>query len=213
MRLFLSSSGLSAAPDELSGLVRPHGRVAVSLNARDNLPGCDALRPVWLDEQAAALAALGFAVHELDFRDHDGEPAALLEALSGVDLVWVAGGNAFVLREAMRRSGFDDALADLLAQDSIAYSGYSAGACVAGPTLRGIDLVDDVDAVSVPVWAGLELVDFSVAPHYRSEHPESAAIDRVVAYLEASKLPYRTLRDGQALVVRDGQVRLVGQGT
>jgi len=45
------------------------------------------------------------------------------------------------------------------------------------------------------------LVDFSIAPHYRSEHPESAAIEGVITYFEAHHMPYKVLRDGEVLIV------------
>jgi len=76
--------------------------------------------------------------------------------------------------------------------------------------LRGIHLVDDADAVDPTPWSGLGLVEFSIAPHYRSDHSESEAIDRVVAYFEEHALPYRALGDGHALVVEDSVTRLVG---
>ena len=78
-----------------------------------------------------------------------------------------------------------------------------------GPTLRGLELVDEIGAVPEPVWDGLGFVDFSIAPHYRSDHPEADAIERVVEYFRTNGMPYRTLQDGQAIIVRDGSVRTV----
>lgn len=45
-------------------------------------------------------------------------------------------------------------------------------------TLRGIELVDDPSKVyevygTSITWEGLGLIDYSIAPHYRSNHPES----------------------------------------
>ena len=53
-------------------------------------------------------------------------------------------------------------------------------------------------------------VPFAIAVHYKSDHPESASVDREIAFYEASGIPYRTLRDGEALVVRDGHHEVVG---
>lgn len=75
--------------------------------------------------------------------------------------------------------------------------------------LRGLELVDEIGAVPEPVWDGLGFVDFSIAPHYRSDHPEADAIERVVEYFRTNGMPYRTLQDGQAIVVRDGSMRTV----
>jgi dipeptidase E len=115
----------------------------------------------------------------------------------------------FVLREAIRRSGLEDFIGEQLHSEALAYGGYSAGACVAGPTLRGLEMVDDATAVNEPIWRGLGLVDCSIVPHYRSDHPESESIEEVVEYFEAARIPYRPLRDGQALVVNGGTSRVV----
>lgn len=124
-------------------------------------------------------------------------------------MVWANGGNAFTLLAAMKQSGFVEALRTLLDEDTIAYGGHSAGAIVATPTLRGIELVDSAEpAGALPIgypptiyWDGMSLVSYSLAPHYRSAHPESAAIEVVVQYFEDHAIPYRVLRDGEAIVI------------
>jgi dipeptidase E len=80
---------------------------------------------------------------------------------------------------------------------------------VCAPTLHGLELVDDVNAVHSPMWDGLGLIDFSLAPQYRAPHPEAAAIDRVVTYFCAHEMPYRTIGDGEALIVRDAALSLL----
>ena len=61
-------------------------------------------------------------------RAHFGDAQSLKTRLSAYDLVWVMGGNSFVLRRAMRSSGFDTLIRELLEADTIAYGGYAAGA-------------------------------------------------------------------------------------
>jgi dipeptidase E len=103
----------------------------------------------------------------------------------------------------MRQSGFD-----LIQDGALVYGGFSAGAVVATPTLKGIELVDDPHEIPdgyepEVIWEGLGLYDAAIAPHYKSDHPESAAIDRVVAYFERNNLPYKPLHDGEAIVVKE----------
>ena len=50
------------------------------------------------------------------------------------------------------------------------------------------------------VWAGLRLTSFTIVPHFRSNHPDSAASEKVVNYLKARRLPYRALSDGEVVV-------------
>ena len=123
-------------------------------------------------------------------------------------MLWVRGGNVFVLRYALHRSGGDAIAAGALAADTLVYAGYSAGPCVLAPSLRGLDAVDDPAAVAVtygdePIWEGLGLLDYSIVPHYRSpDHPESAACDGVAAGYRAAGIAHRALRDGEALVIQ-----------
>jgi dipeptidase E len=134
--------------------------------------------------------------------------------LSELALTWLRGGNVFMLRYALHRSGGDAVFRDLLAEDALVYAGYSAGACILSPSLRGLEAVDDADAVTrlygaEPVWDGLALLDEAFVPHYRSPgHPETAAIEGVVARYRAEGTAYRTLHDGQALVV-NGTDRII----
>lgn len=87
------------------------------------------------------------------------------------------------------------------------YASYSAGACVLGPALRGIDLVDPPEQSAdgyeqEVIWEGLGLLPFCIAPHFDSDHPESPLIEEVIDYFEVHRIPYRALRDGEAIVVR-----------
>lgn len=205
MRLYLSSYRLGNHPEklvELSG----QGRVAIVGNALDFIPD-DARQKYEAEvyDPRAEFDALGMRTQDLDLRLYFGNPQGLRNALRGIDLVWVLGGNAFLLMRALRRSGFPEIIREMLVADTISYGGFSAGAVVATPTLRGIELMDDpyqlADGYPKEVdWEGMGLVDFSIVPHYRSEHPEAPAAGKAVAYMEANDLPYRALSDGEVFV-------------
>jgi dipeptidase E len=187
---------------DLTELAGAGARVAVTANAFDRAG--DRPRKSWVEQELRALAAAGLSPFELDLRDYCSQPDGLRRALAAVDMVWATGGNAFVLRDAISRSGLDSLLSECLRDDSLAYGGFSAGACVCAPTLRGIELMDDPRKVRNPVWDGLGLVDFSIVPHYGTADAQGKSADRVVAYFRAHGMSYRTLRDGQAIIVRDG---------
>jgi len=127
--------------------------------------------------------------------------------------VWVRGGNTFVLRAQLARSGGDAVLGALIRNGRLAYAGYSAGACVMSPSLIGIDSADDPDEVAPtcgvePRWDGLGFVDFSIVPHCASSadgsadttNPGSEAA-RMVEACHAAGVRYRMLTDDQAIVV------------
>lgn len=112
----------------------------------------------------------------------------------------------FVLLRAMKYSGFNIAVPQILNEGSLVYAGYSAGVVVATPSLRGIELMDD--QYTVPegyddeiVWEGMDLVKYSIVPHYRSDHPESEDAEKCVKYFSENNLPHKTLCDGDVIVV------------
>ena len=205
MKLYLSSYQLGNETDKLTEMVGRDKRAAVILNAIDALD--DAGRQERLDREMAALQDLDFQPEEIDLRRYFDAPGALEAKLCNFGLLWIRGGNSFVLRKAMARSGFDGMVRGLLDQ-GIVYAGYSAASCVAGPTLRGVERCDDPYVVprgypAETVWDGLGLIDYAVAPHYKSDHPESTMIDDVVKSYVKNKVPYKTLRDGEVIIVND----------
>ncbi len=216
MRLFLSSYRFGEAADRLVALLRGGRRVCVISNALDFIPAAaraDYAARVY--DQIQALAELGLEAEDLDLRDHAGG-AGLRGRLETADLVWVTGGNAFILMRAMARSGFGPLIRELLARDRIVYGGYSAGAVAASPSLRGIELMDPPDEVPDGYdpeveWEGLRLIDFAIVPHFRSDHGEAEAAEALVRRFEAEGTPFRALRDGEALIADGGPARLAGR--
>lgn len=215
MRLYLSSYRLGASAFRLKKLLNGGRRAAVIQNALDFIPA-EARRAyaASIYDPRDELADWGIEAEELDLRDYFGQPHALKQALSGIDLVWAVGGNAFLLRRAMRQSGFDRIIAELLRDDAIVYGGFSAGAVVATPSLRGIDLMDDPQQLAADydeaiLWEGLDLVDFSIVPHYRSAHDEAEAAEKAVSFLEEADIPFQPLRDGEVIVVEGRNVTLL----
>ena len=146
MRLYLSSFRLGDHPEHLAALVGESGRRAVVIaNALDDAPA--GVRRLGVEDELADLAGLGFDAVELDLRDYFGHQQRLRRDLGGFCLAWLRGGNVFMLRYALFRSGGDVIFRDLLAADTLVYAGYSAGACVLSPSLRGLEAVDDAAAV------------------------------------------------------------------
>lgn len=204
MRLFLSSYKLGNKPDELPALVGDNKRTAIIMNSQDaKTPESRAER---LQQEIDALAALGLKPEELDLRQYFGKSAELKELIKSFGLVWVRGGNVFILRKAFKQSGFDAIITDLLKNDQIAYGGYSAGVCVLAPSLQGIELVDPKDEIAEGydtevVWDGLGILGYAVAPHYKSDHPESDDINKCVEYFADNHVLFKTLRDGESIVI------------
>ncbi len=203
------------------------GRVGVIAAAADAWPPTARASAVVSD--VMPLTRLGFAPEEVDLRDYiesDGHANAnaLEERLTEFDMLWVRGGNTFVLRAQMARSGADHVIRKLLRNDSLVYAGYSAGACVMAPTLHGLDSCDDPTEVVAtcgmnPLWDGLGVVSFAIVPHHPPAEPpvagssalleDAAGVRRTVDALRLAGIEYRTLTDDQAIVVNGDRTELV----
>jgi dipeptidase E len=211
MRLYLSSFRNGNRPEELLKLLGEGRRTGLINNAQDFLSPAE--RSSRMNEEIDRLKSIGLDPIEIDLRLYFDKPESLKEKLTDFDLIWVRGGNAFVLRRAFKQSGADKVIARLLAEDKIVYGGYSAGIDMLTPSLHGAELVDEPDIVPEDyrpdiIWDCLGLVQYAIAPHYKSDHPESAAIDKSVEYLIDNHIPFIALRDGETIVV-DGRVQKV----
>ena len=205
MRMYLSSFRMGDHPERLVALLDPRGPAAVIANAIDQAEAGERLEGV--QREVGALGALGIDAVDLDLRDYFGAAERLAAVLTRYRLVWVRGGNTFVLRHALAESGADEILTGLVARDALVYGGYSAGCCVLAPSLRGLELVDAPEAVTEtygvpPIWDGLGLLEYAFVPHVDSPgHPETEACGRLAEHYRAIRVEHKTLRDGEAIVV------------
>ena len=203
MKLYLSSFVIGNDPQQLVSLVGEGKKAVVILNALDHK---EEARVHFLSSQTQALTELGFVVEELDLRNYFGKQEELKKILSTKDMVWINGGNTFILRRAMRQSGFDWVITDLIKKESIVYGGFSAAVCILAPTLKGLEITDDPNIVPEGydkeiIWDGLGIIDYSVAVHYDSDHSESHLTDKEITFYEANNMPYKKLRDGEVIIV------------
>ncbi len=204
MKLYLSSYRLGDDQKKLIKLFSANKKAAVIANAMDFLEKSE--RDKSVQQEIDDLTKLGLDSEELDLRDYFDKSKDLNNKLNTYGLIWTRGGNIFILRRAMAQSGFDKLLKDKNKNPDFVYAGYSAGVCVLSPTLHGFELVDNPHRVparykSNVIWNGLGIIDFSIAPHYRSNHPESAVVEKVVKYYTQKRIPFKTLRDGETIIV------------
>jgi dipeptidase E len=147
------------------------------------------------------LENLGAIVELLDLKNFFDKHEALEEKLSGLAGVFVSGGNTFILRQAFFLSGFDTWLQKNISSEFI-YGGYSAGCCVLQKSLKGLQIVDNPAdnpylEMQETLWDGLGILDYNFLPHYNSDHPESADIDKEIIYAIENKIPFKAFRDGE----------------
>lgn len=203
MELHLSSYRLGNNPEKLVGLLSDNKKIAVIANAMDFVD--DSLREEKVSESIMELGSLGLFPEEIDLRNYFEKQRELSKKLNNYDAVYVRGGNTFILRRAMLQSGFDNLIKEKNKNPDFVYAGYSAGICILSPILHGLELVDDPNIIPDGynpeiIWDGLGIIDFSVAPHYKSNHPESRMVEKEVEYFIKHKVPFKTLRDGDVII-------------
>ena len=148
---------------------------------------------------------LNFSYTEIDIAELNENE--LKKALDGHDIILVEGGNTYYLLKAVRNSGFEKIIRDLISQ-GVVYIGSSAGSYIACPSIimatfseRGFDRFEVTDFTS------MNLVPFLIKAHYKPEMKK-----RLEEKFNNLKYPLRVLNDNQALVIRDGEVQLLGGG-
>jgi dipeptidase E len=202
MKFYLSSYKVGSETEKLKSLVPTGKKLGFVPNALDYVN--EEARRESNEQNIKDLTVLGIEVEMLDLQDYFNKRDELKKKINELGGIWVRGGNVFVLRQAMKLSGLDEILVGMDKEDFF-YGGYSAGGCVLSPDFRGwLELVDDPKVVpykeSKVIWDGLGLIGYAFVPHYRSDHPESEAIEKVVEYCIANKILFKALRDGEVVI-------------
>lgn len=209
MRLFLSSQNFGNHTETLLQLIGSRKKTVLINNAKDYLSPAE--RRQHSAEKKEEFLAIGLQFQEIDLRDYFGKSAELAKELEqDIGLIWLSGGNTFILRRALQYSGLDKLLPELLRQDAFVLGGSSAGSIVATPSLRGTEHGDDPHEVpdgynDTVIWEGLNLVPFHIVPHYRSEWFGSES-EAMAQYFKQHDMPYYALEDGQVVVVQNEKV-------
>lgn len=205
MRLYLSSYGIPNLT-ELENLVGKElsaMQVGYILNAMDDKNPAD--YQAKYDEWHSYWGERGAVLTDVDLLKLQGDD--LGNYLSSFDLLWAKGGNTYYLRYAMRVSGFDRAIRQAL-QAGVTFGGDSAGAVVAGPTLKYLETADDPAGLTEVVYDGLGLVPFVVMPHWDNAdfHAEVAEAAR---QLKRDGFEVRPLKDSEAIIINGDTEQLV----
>ena len=203
MQLYLSSYRIGNYGAKLAELAQ--GKTALVVSNALDFSDDDSRLEFGREREIAWLTDLGIRAESIDLRDYFECQNALSDKVTQCGMLWVVGGNTFLLRKAMYLSGLDRMIHEKVYDSSFLYGGYSAGICVLSPTLRGIHLADEPDAQSVGyeheiIWEGLGIIDYYIVPHYRCDHFESESMETVVDYYRDHNLVYRAIADGEVIL-------------
>lgn len=204
MKLYLSSYRVPV-PEKLFALLpKPPEQTKMALipNAKDYYAG--RARQFKIDDIKSYMENIGLKSEVVDLRDCT--PGNIRERLAGFDLIWAIGGNTFILRDEMRRSGFKEAITELL-EAGVVYGGDSAGALVVGPSLKGVEYADEPAFAEYQIYEGLGIVPYVVIPH-ADNTDFGDAIEKLIAQHNDPRTVI--LNDDEAWVVSDITSEKVG---
>jgi len=134
------------------------------------------------------------------------------QAVDDAEAVFIGGGNTFRLLKSL----YDFELLLPIRRrvaEGIPFIGSSAGAIVAGPTLK---TTKDMPIVQPPSFDALGLVSFQISPHYLDPDPSSTHMgetqeERINQFLEENNAPVAGIREGAILRVEGNSIVLKGR--
>jgi len=204
-KLFLASNGRCILEKGLEMLIGPNKplRLAHVTTAQKGVDNKE-----YIKNHQKKLTELGYNFEELDIEGKN--EIKLREILQNKDAVWVDGGNTFYLLKAVKETGFDRVIRDLIGKGLI-YFGSSAGSLIVCPTIETslwkISEKDIKNNYGLKDLTGLNLVPFLLRVHYKPE--QKNLLEEKVKEI---KYPIRILQDNQAFLVQGDDIKLVGEG-
>lgn len=201
--LLLTSAGMQVKDEILKILPKPANQIKLAHIITASKAEEDTS---YVEKDTRLMEEVGFRVTEIDLAGK--AESGLRELLKNFDVIYIQGGNTFYLLKAVKESGFDRVLKELL-EKGLLCIGVSAGSIIMGPTIEVATWkgIDDRNKGGMTDFTALHLVPFNIFVHYTEEYEEL-----VKKEARESVYPVRILTNDQAFLVQDDKVKLVGKG-
>lgn len=206
MKLFLSSLAISKSQAEHFELLvgKPAEQIKLALveNAADVY--AEDSRD-WVVEHRNAIVNNGYQIEQIDLHNYSNDLDGLEQKLSGVDAVWMGGGNTYYLRWLLQDTGIDKVLIKLIKEDGLVYGGGSAGAIITGPTIKHFEKADNPDEAPEMIYEGLNLINEVIVPHTDNEKFENV-MKEIILSLEKDGYKTIPITDEEAIIVNNDKL-------
>jgi dipeptidase E len=213
MRLFISSYRAGRHDTDLRKLLGKINKVAVITNAKDYKSPKE--RQIKVRESFDWFRSIDLQPVEIDLRPYFHRQGAEIQ-LAKHHFIWLAGGNVFLLRRALKYSGLDKYLGDAVRKNEVILGGESAGAIIMGPTLEYSEMDTDEDSPSfIPaaydkkiIWEGFDFITYVPVPHYQ-DPDYGSEIDGYIRRLKHNNIPYKAMTNDQAIIIDGFEQKLL----
>lgn len=202
MQLYLSSQKFGNKTDILKEWIQEHDNKILLISNALDAKGKEKI-DVNLKEDTRLLEEIGFDVTVVDLKKYFKENTKLQEKYNNYNACCIMGGNVFVLRQAMRYSGFDEFLYQKSLDRDFLYIGYSAGSCVLGNELKIFEEVDQPISFygkDIVLYNGLNFIDYIFIPHYKSDYHKVHLIEKAVEKCKIENKTFKAVKDGEVII-------------
>ena len=152
-----------------------------------------------------AFEDFGYEVENFDISIFSEEIAK--EKLSQAKIVFISGGNTFYLLQELKRKNLTSYLKERI-ENGLLYIGESAGSVIAAPDIEYASIVDDKTlATELDDYAGLNLVDFYIVPHFEEEPFVESSRKTVELYKD--KLDLKLINNKEAILVENNNFTII----
>lgn len=161
----------------------------------------------YFETAKTALAEVDLKLIHLDLNNN---PESILDKAK---ILLVGGGNTYHLLKELKDHSLDEKIEDKV-RNGIPYMGLSAGANIVGPNIL---TTNDWNVEGITSFDGLNLVPFSINPHYIDPHDKSvfsgeSRDERILEYQVFNTNPVIGIEEKTFLTIGDEGIAVGGQG-
>ncbi|HEC30595.1 MAG TPA: hypothetical protein ENI66_01100 [Candidatus Yonathbacteria bacterium] len=204
MKLFLASSA-DKTVHLLKELLQDssHKEVLLIANAAD--PYTDQFL---VDLDRNKFEELGYKPNSLDLRKTT--PEELQQLLEVNDILHICGGSVYYLMALIREKGFEEIITNAIKNETIIYTGTSAGAIIPSKNIRPFsnDAEEKEYIAKVPDHKGLGILNFAIVPHGDSVD-FAEGNKKMIEEMQNDPTALFYIQDHQAVWVEDDAFKLL----